>query len=245
MRNFALTYPQLINQAIALEKEESYCVRLRSAYELAVRSFDGFYRAQGIPFICHLTRTASIILAEGQPVETAMTALLHSAYMFGNVTPSRKKELLREVGGEVETLVRGYGKLSWREPEALENHLSCLSSYSDSTRQLLCIRLANELEDHLDFNMVYRGSFPYREWIEGRGKLIVELARRIGSPALVKELEQEFEATLACRLPESVQRSCRDAYELPEHVLFRKGPLRRRLSKLKHLILNRKGPSPQ
>jgi hypothetical protein len=68
MRSFALTYPQLMNQAIAAALDTEAVVRLRATYELAERFADGVYRPQGEPFLCHLVRTASIVLAEGQPL---------------------------------------------------------------------------------------------------------------------------------------------------------------------------------
>ena len=50
MRNFSLTYPQPMNQALAQGLNASDFKFLRDSYELAVRLFDGFYRAQGTPF---------------------------------------------------------------------------------------------------------------------------------------------------------------------------------------------------
>ncbi len=64
VRTFALTYPQLMNQAIDMKLAEEDLFHLRKAYELSERLFDGLYRGQHAPFLCHLVRTASILLAE-------------------------------------------------------------------------------------------------------------------------------------------------------------------------------------
>ncbi len=240
MRKFSLTYPQLMNQALASGFDEGFLKKLRFSYELAQKYFDGFYRAQGDPFLCHLVRTASIVLAEKQPVEIAMAALLHSAYLFGNGPAQIRKNELREIlGEEIESLIAGYSKLPWRQVGALQKHLDQLESYSQKTRQLLLLRLINELEDHLDFAMLYRGGFPYKEWIAAQGKLIVELAKQTASLDLAAELHSTLEETLKHQIPASLTRGYRDAYELPEHARLRKGLWKSIWSRLRRLTYSR------
>lgn len=225
-----------MNQALAQGFEEPALRQLREAHDLALKFFDGFYRAQGVPLLNHLVRTASIVLAEKQPVEMASAALLHSAYMFG-AAPARRKELKQKLGESVEMLVSGYTDFSWRQENAVTQHLQNFSHESSQTHQLLLIRLANELEDHLDDGMVYRGAFPYADWISSRGPAIVELARKLELKELVLELEEVFKATLSCRLPEPLKSHCRDAYELPEHRRARLGILQRIGGKIKRWTL--------
>ncbi len=241
MRSFALTYPQLMNQALAQGFDESALRQLREAHDLAVKFFDGFYRAQGIPFINHLIRTASIVLAEKQPVEMVSAALLHSAYMFG-APAARRKELKQKLGDSAEALVNGYTNFPWRQEKAMVNHLEIFShgSVPGQARQLLLIRLANELEDHLDDSMVYRGGFPYADWISSRGQMIVELARKLELKELALELEEVFKATVSRKLPETLKSHCRDAYELPEHRRARLGLLGRIGNKIKRWIMPKK-----
>ncbi len=235
MRDFALTYPQLMNQALGQGFDEPSLGRLRAAYDFALKFFDGFYRAQGVPFICHLVRTASIVLAEKQAPEAVMAALLHSAYMFG-APASRRAQLKQKAGEAVESLVSAYTEFPWRAEKTVQTHLEKLPGYSLQTRQVLVMRLANELEDHLDEAMVYRGVFPYQEWIETRGKTIIELARRMERKELAEELEQNFKTTLMRSLPEIVKRRCRDAHELPEHRRRRLGITGRIGTKIKQWI---------
>jgi hypothetical protein len=77
---YALTYPQLMNQALSCDLSESDLLQLRSAHEFAQLFADGIYRAQDAPLLSHLVRTASILLAERQPVSVVLAGLLHAAY---------------------------------------------------------------------------------------------------------------------------------------------------------------------
>ena len=245
MRDFACTYPQLMNQALARGWNADSLQKLRAAYELALRRFDGFYRGQGIPFICHLVRTASIVLAEDQPAEAVFAALLHSAYMFNLCRnecerKARQRELKREVGGAAESLISQYTKFPWRQAGAVRTHLENLETASALSRQILAIRLANELEDHLDLSMAYRGSFPYREWIETQKDFLGELARRLGMPVLAQELGEAMQEHMSASLPAVLLRYQRDAYELPEHIRLRKGFLGRAFSRLKRYLFFKK-----
>ena len=56
MKAFAITYPQLMNQAAASGFAERDIIRLRDGYDLAVRFVDGVYRSKSVPFLCHLVR---------------------------------------------------------------------------------------------------------------------------------------------------------------------------------------------
>ena len=62
MTNYALTYPQLICQARDQGVDPEGLRRLRETYAFVERMVDGLYRAQGVPFSCHLVRAASIAL---------------------------------------------------------------------------------------------------------------------------------------------------------------------------------------
>ena len=223
IRTFALTYPQLMSQALAQGMDTEALGQLRQAYEMAERIADGLYRGQGVPFVCHLVRTASIVLAERQPVEVVTASLLHSAYMLhcfegclrSPLTPSMRRQLQQAVPMEVEALVVAYDRLPWRSREAVTKHVEAVGAYSEMTRRLLVMRLANELEDYLDLGMAYRGAFPYRDRIASSGDLKVELARRLGLRVLAEELHQAYAAHLSCRLPARLTRNHAQAYELP------------------------------
>ena len=165
VRPFALTYPQLVNQAVAHGWDDATVGRLRCAYMFAERMTDGLYRGQGVPLICHLVRTASIVLAEGGQPDAVMAAMLHAApmlHLFGGSrrrkTRERDWDTLCDAAGEsVTRLVQAYEAFPWGCASALENHLQQLDRYDAETRTVLLMRMANELEDFIDGGMRYRG----------------------------------------------------------------------------------------
>lgn len=244
IRPFALTYPQLMSQAFAQGWDEASLTRLRSGCEFAERAFTGLYRGQGVPFICHLVRSASIVLAERQPVPLVLATLLHAVYMLNTFDQRRFRQpaeahhqYLRDaVGADVERLIQSYDRLPWYAASALESHLRQLEGYSQSMRQVLLMRLANELEDYLDLAMVYRGTYPFRDRITSLGDLMVELAVRMGSEELASELREAFDAHLKSRLPVVVQRQRRNAYLIPSRGWLAKSPWQRARTESKLLI---------
>jgi len=225
IRSFALTYPQFMNQAWAQGMDEQAISRLRSAYDLAEKWFDGFYRGQGTPFICHLVRTSSIVLAERQPIDVVIASLLHAAYLLGQfqdgrekrASPKQRTKLRQAVGAEVEEIVWDYHHLPWHSAKALNHHLEKFSTYEEKARRLLVMRLSNELEDYLDLAMVYRGANPFREEIRAYGKQYVEVAYRLGLSQLAEELHEVFEAHRTCQLPKVALRNYHHSYKLKEH----------------------------
>ena len=222
-RLFAMTYPQLMNQALDRGMNEADMGRLRNAYGCAERLFDGVYRGQHVPFLCHVVRTAAILLAEEEPLDVIMAGLLHAAYdlgyfedkRHGKATLAHREELRREVGDEVAALVAHYQQFPWYQPECVRKHLQDLSSYDETKRHLLMMRLANELEDYLDEGMAFRGTFPFQLKLEGYGKEVLEIARCLGRGQLAAELQEAFDRNLKAQLPDVVITKQRDSFQLP------------------------------
>jgi (p)ppGpp synthase/HD superfamily hydrolase len=223
VRPYALTYPQLAAQAMAQGAGDDELARLRAAYDFTERMVDGLYRAQGVPFVCHLVRTASIVLAERQPLDVVIASMVHSAYMLHGFERSRRaqggawhrSQVVRRFGHEVEALIQAYDRLPWRSPEAVAAHVRELDGASSTTRSVLLMRLANELEDYLDLGMAFRGRKTTRQRLEACGRQMAELAGRLGSTQLAEELRQAFADYTEASLPAAVLRGHRDAYELP------------------------------
>jgi (p)ppGpp synthase/HD superfamily hydrolase len=208
MRSFALIYPQLMNQAIAAALDADALVRLRATHELAESFADGVYRPQGEPFLCHLVRTASIVLAEGQPLPMVQAALLHAAYSLrrrgaDNERGSRRTWLQKAAGREVEQLVFAYDQLPWNSSAELKRHVEDFARYDQTTRRVVLLRLANELEDHLDRSAAYASADLVLRRQERRDGCLI-LARAAGSPAFVCELTEMFDRQLDPPLPLAV-----------------------------------------
>ena len=223
VRTFALTYPQLMNQAIRLKLADQDLIRLRKAYELSERWFDGLYRGQHVPFICHLVRTASILLEEKLSVEVVLAGLVHAVYAVGcfkdfrhgKATSDHRVEVRDELGEEVEQLIFDYDKFPWYRKDCIESHMDQFANYNLREKNLLLMRLANELEDYLDYGMAYRAVFPYREKVVAYGNLAIELANRLGHSQLADELKEVFEINLSSNLPKVVLMNQSSSFQLP------------------------------
>ena len=244
-QNYALTYPQLILQAVQKNYDAISLSRLRRAHEAALRLMDGFYRAQDTPFICHATRTASIAMEHGASVDTVLASLFHAVYMFGvfrdgkagRITESHQKEVRDEVGWEVDGLIVDYMELKFYEANFLKAKLDNYASLSAKERGVLLIALANELEDFLDLQMVFRRGADYKERIEKNGRLMTGLAKALGHSALAEELKIAFEGSLHNPVPDAVKCDRNGAYELAEHFWMRRGRFRIFLSGIKQRVL--------
>ena len=223
IRPFALTYPQLMQQAKAQGAPPAELARLHRAYDALERLSDGFHRAQGMPFICHLVRTASIVLAERLPVDVVIAAMGHSAYILhefagscrGRPTAPTRRAIREALSPAVEELIGAYADVPWGSRKAVECHIAAVETYPEPTRRLLLLRLANELEDYLDLGMAYRGAYPFRERIDAYGDLLVALAQRLGRAQLAVEFGTVFAEHRASRLEACIVRNHKDAYELP------------------------------
>ena len=243
-RHYAINYPQLMHQAIRSGYDHENLLKLKRAHDFAVRLYDGFYRGQGIPFLNHLVRVASIVMAENSSVEAVMAALHHSAYIFGQFkdrkqggcTAPHRKEMVSGLDEKTEEMIYLYDSTLFRTSALLNTYLENIAGYPEVMKTVLLMRLANELEDYMDLGMAFRGKYPYREIIEKNGKLVIELARRLGRPQLASELDEAFVATLASELPEAVKTHRHDAFELPRHRDWRRGALRTTLSRIRRKI---------
>jgi len=221
--HYAITFPQLVAQAVEMRLDDEDMVRLRTGYDLAERMFDGLYRSHGSAFINHLVRTASIVMAHGGNVPTALAAMFHAAYMLDYFIMSRRRgfrpadrtELNNMIGPDAEEIVWEYTRLTWGKQAQVEDHLQNLDTYSPAVKSALVIRLANELEDFLDLAMLYRQNYSYGNRIAALGKPCIDMAHRLGMSGLGDELKKAFEATAAGRIPATIVRDHIDAYELP------------------------------
>lgn len=230
MKIYAAHYPQLMNQLLERGAKETELVRIKRAYEFSMRLFDGSYRAQNVPLLNHLVRTSSIVIAEHGSIEAAAATLLHSAYIFGRFGDGRKgertevhrKEIIENTDGSIEEIVALYHSTPFRTPEVLKKHIQNLPNCPKTLREVLLMRLANELEDYLDLAMIYRRDYPYREILKRDAQLMLELARGLGHDSLALELETTFRATLDRQLPECLKTHQRDAFELPQRFIGRR-----------------------
>ena len=208
MALYAQTNIQFFNQLRSLEYSAADLILVRDSYELATELFASRLRPSGKPFLCHLVGTASILASlKVSPILVA-AGLLHAAYTQGNFGASRRarsrarRRWVRSVvSDEVEKLVASYGKLQWSEKTVPEIY-EALDRMSNSDRDILLIRLANELEDHLDLGALHcANAESRRKHIQSYLHFCVQMAERLDQRVLAEALERAFSETLVVEIP--------------------------------------------
>ena len=214
MPQYAQTNLQLYNQMRAAGYGEASQARVREAYDLATRLFTAKFRGSGKPLLSHLVGTSSVLCGLGATDTLLAAGVLHAAYVFGDfgdgrpgMTAARREIVRRAAGGEVEDLVARYHLLDWRR-SSIERLAASGTALPAEERDVLLIRLANELEDHLDLGVLYcRNAVQRREEIERSLHLCAALAARIGEPCLAAALTGAFEEARASVIPEALRHS--------------------------------------
>jgi (p)ppGpp synthase/HD superfamily hydrolase len=211
------SYAQTNLQLYAELREAGYsaadieCIRV--AYELALALFTGRYRGSGKPFLAHVVGTASILASIHARASIVAAGLLHAAYSqgeFGNgwsgAAPGKRERLRDAVGPEVEDLVSRYTSLRWQADTIPKIH-ERLEALDSRERDVLLVRLANELEDHLDLGALYcADAARRRDHVSTSLHLCVDMAKRLGSPELATALAQAFTETLSADVPMALRR---------------------------------------
>jgi (p)ppGpp synthase/HD superfamily hydrolase len=209
---YAQTNLQLFGQMRRAGYSHEDLAAVRRAYDLAMRLFTSKYRGSGKPLMAHLVGTASVLVSLGAPVALVSAAVLHAAYIFGDFGDARggatdaKRAVVRAAAGpEVEAIISRYDALRWDSSSIAEIH-SAVSGMAEPDREVLLLRLANELEDHLDLGVLYCGNAEerraaVRSWLH----LCVELARQLDQPRLADEFERVFQEVLSDSVPEVIR----------------------------------------
>lgn len=212
MHPLAQTNIQLFNQLMASGYLSEEMVLMHRCYETAMHLFRGMFRPSGKPFVAHLIGTASILAAQKASATVVAAGLLHAAYGFGRLRSGLRRaqsaKWLREVTHpDVESLVARYARLEWNERRLAAIHRSVESSPGPE-REVVLIRLANELDDLLDLGARYcadaekRCLFLQSSWGE-----LVRIAQALEAPALARALELAARDTLAASVPEFLRGS--------------------------------------
>jgi (p)ppGpp synthase/HD superfamily hydrolase len=211
MHNYAQTNVQLLNQL----RSEGYSKNERehalTTYELAMRLFTGLFLPSGKPFIDHLVGTASILASLRVPIEIVSAGLIHAAYLHGDfgdatdgITDAKRRRIREEVGAEIEDYVARYERLVW-SPDRIPIVRDRLDELGPVERNVVLMRLANELEHHLDLAALYfpdvRVQKGHQKFLERYGPIVVQLAERLGAVSLSAELAAAFREIASAQLP--------------------------------------------
>ena len=184
---------------------------LARAYGLASELFTGQHRGSGKPFVDHLVGTASILAAHDAPNVATIAGLLHAAYDLGDFgdgregpTPARRREVARIVGDDVEAHVLGYVELRWVDATIAEVGAS-IASLTPLRRNVLVMRLATEIEDHLDLGIHYCRNVGKRiDRLGARAEATVAIANALGETSLARELARVYGECRAGDVPEAL-----------------------------------------
>ena len=218
----AQTNLQLYEQLTARGFAGSDLAAIRRAYDLASCLFAGVYRASGKPFVAHLVGTASLLAAEGTSARLVTAALLHSAYSHGGFgdgppgrTRRREERIAAAVGDEVEGLIARYESFPWKT-DVGGRRGGWPSSLDALDRDVLTMRLANELEELIDFDILYSEDAERR-----REEALRELptwigwARGLSADGIARELEAIRTRLGGHRLPDELRTGRVRAYRPP------------------------------
>lgn len=203
MYNYALTYSQLMNQARAQGIDKQGLIRLRTSLQLGETLMDGLYRKTATPFLCHGIRTASIVMRESDSIDIVVAAMLHAVYFLHYFEGSSRRgprasdkvDLRAQIGEHAEKLIELYPDFPWGSEDITKQHIEKVNGYSATSKALLLMLLANELEDHLDAAELYSGK-PYH-----CPRLCPQLAQRLGHHNLAVDMNEAFDFCDNTRVP--------------------------------------------
>jgi len=213
VRTFAQTNIQLINQLWVSGYPAGEIDSVVTSYEVAMRLFTGLFRASGKTFIAHLVGTASILGSLRASSNLIAAGLLHAAYASGDfgdgrrgVTDAKRAWMRSVVGNEIEAYVAGYSNLNWsaHAPAAILEGIDALGPFD---REVLLMRLANELEECLDLGILYCGVEKQRiASSDSVGPLMIQMAELLGFPDFALQLGDAFMETARAEIPPSLRK---------------------------------------
>jgi (p)ppGpp synthase/HD superfamily hydrolase len=211
VHRYAQTNLQLYAQLQRAGWTEPMLARAARGYELALDVCGAAIRPNGKPFLCHLVGTASIVVSWGSGGDEVVCALVHSAYTHGvfadprpGMTDEKREAVSQAVGVECEALVAAYTELAWAR-EAIEGYVTSVDALGASQRTAIRVRLANELEDHLDLGMCFARKTKETASSDGRDARIV-LAEALVGDRFAQELRATIADTAAAHVPDVLVR---------------------------------------
>jgi (p)ppGpp synthase/HD superfamily hydrolase len=208
MHFYAQTNIQLLNQLRQSGYSNHELLSIANAYGLLMRLFTGRFRPSGKTFVAHLVGTASILAHLHVPSEVITAGLLHAAYSHGDfggtgkrgISVAKREQVKQVVGQNVEEYIARYTTLRWKT-DTVPTIYNQLQKLDPLDRQVVLIRLANELEERLDLGLLYCGDFKHQQYGTRDGHLMIEMAQQLGFPTLATQLEQAFQQTASEKLP--------------------------------------------
>jgi hypothetical protein len=219
---FAQTWPQLLQQLRSQAWTVSEIAGVKRCHDAGRELANGLYHACGKPLMAHLIGTASILAAYGAPPLLVETALVHAGYEQLEITPGEREvganALGQRVGRNVDRILRDLARQDFSglaPPDGEE----ALAFYRLDDARVLLIRVATEIEQHLDGATALTGK-------RGDAASLLAHARAILPFLGFGALLQAFEAAvaLATDLPGSVPDALADQHSQPFRLRERATP---------------------
>jgi GT2 family glycosyltransferase len=191
----AQTVVQLFNQLYSRGYSKSELSVVGNAYQLIMRLFSGQFRPNGKTFIAHLVGTASILAKLSVETDIVLVGLLHAIYEYGDFgalegLEDKRNYVRSAVSDSIEQMVFAYHELKWHELTIAD-----ISDRLDQLDQLqgnvVLVRLANELEEVLDFSIAYCGERKYESYyarIARCSRDLEKIADKLGFAVLGQQL---------------------------------------------------------
>ncbi len=231
MSFYAQTNIQLLNQLQHEGYSKQDLVSIGNTYELSMKMFTGSYRPSGKTFIAHLIGTASILTSLHVSARIVAAGLIHSIYTDGDfgtgkkgISNIKRKQIKSVVGEEVEEYVYRYAAQRWNSKNIITIR-DRLDKLDQIDRDVLLIRLADQLEDSLDLGILYCSNYKSRQkFFQDVGPILLEMAHKIGFPALATELETALGTTILAEIPEELchhNREKRSFFILPRSSRYK------------------------
>lgn len=219
MQFYAQTNIQLLNQLQREGYSKEDLVSINNTYQFAIKMFAGSYRPSRKTFIAHVVGTASILASLHAPIKIVAAGLIHSIYAEGDfgswkrgISNAKRKQVMSVVGEEIEEYVCRYAALKWNSQNilAIRDRLDKLDRID---RDVLLIRLADQLEDNLDLSIIYCPNCKSRQkFFQEMGSIMIEMSQKIGFPTLAAELEAAFQETLLAKTHRELSKQGKEEY---------------------------------
>jgi (p)ppGpp synthase/HD superfamily hydrolase len=222
----ALTYAQTPLQLLNQLRERGYAssdlVVIDRAHTYARELFSGSYRGSGKPFLCHAIGTASVLGSLDTPATLVAAGLLHATYDLGDFgagwlgrSDPKRKQVRQRMGHEIEELITRYTLHPW-EADTASRLAKQLATGGAIDREVVLIRLANEVEDHLDLGILYcRNATERLVRMRHVREPMIDLARRLDQPRLSRALQTAFAQCLSAHVPPDLQTAHDTSFAVP------------------------------
>ncbi|MGH0034904.1 MAG: HD domain-containing protein [Myxococcota bacterium] len=222
----AQTSSQLYRQLVACGYGERELARVGQAYEVAASLHSARFRPSGRPFICHAVGTASILAALGARIDGVLAGLLHGAYDQGDfgdgtlgIAPAKRRELRETFGEAVEARLAAFSALAW-DARDLRSLRRAAHGLDATGREVLLLRLANELEELLDLEILFRRDAGRRlEGLDAEVEVLVGLCEALDQPRLAAAFRRAAEPCKAARLPAALRTGVGANHDRPPRAL--------------------------